>query len=92
MLDDAAAQEITVDSVRATGNLYPIKDNPIGMERSLGSCRIRKEPRFEELKVRIIKKLNAIAYDIDKDAFRDIDEDTLVGEVVGIVTAADPIQ
>jgi hypothetical protein len=93
MLDDETAQDVTTSSVRATGNLYPIKDHPIGNEMALGDLRIKGEPRLEELKTRIIKRLNRLdpPYDIDKDAFRDIDQDTLVGDVVAIVTTADPI-
>lgn len=91
MLDDFIAQDITVQSVRATGQLYPINKHPIGMEKSLGECRVRGEGRLEEVKVRIIKRLRAIEFDIDKDTFRDIDEDTLVGDLVTLVTGADPL-
>jgi hypothetical protein len=92
MLDSEIALEITVSSIRATGNLYPKRDNPIETQMKLGDLRIKGEPRIEEVKVRIIKQLGnlkPVPYTIDKDAFRDIDESTTVGELAAIVTQAD---
>ena len=86
MLDSQVAQVLTIKAIRDTSGL----DGDIDPDDTLRKCRLRDEESIEDLKVRIVENVDAIGHDIDKDSFRDIDETTAVGEVIGIVVTATP--
>lgn len=93
MLDPLKARDVTLISVRSTGNLYPVQSYPIELQMTLDTCRIKTTQQLEELKTRILKNLLRLKPPsmLNKEHLRVIDSSTQVGVVINLVKKADPV-
>lgn len=93
MIPTIIARDVTVLSIRAVGNLYPIEHNPIEMQMPLQNLRIKIDDQIRELKVRILKKLMRLSPPcvLDKEYLRTVDGDTTVSSLTAFVRNAEPV-